>query len=147
MDDLPELMNFADCLEQACIDTIESGIMTGDLAAIWEGEVEPQKVTSREFLLAVSETLADLLEDEDEVFYTLTDSEGNESEYEQIWAVDLGEKHYVVMVPADDDGEELLILQKIIEGGEELFMPSDEKDAETVYEMFQESLDDSRGEE
>ena len=31
-------MDFAGTLEKACIETIESGIMSGDLAALCEGE-------------------------------------------------------------------------------------------------------------
>ena len=34
LDSLPELCRFADVLEQACKDTIEDGVMTGDLAAL-----------------------------------------------------------------------------------------------------------------
>ena len=34
LDKLPELMEFADKLEKACIDTIENGEMTGDLYLI-----------------------------------------------------------------------------------------------------------------
>ncbi len=56
MDGLPELTGFADRLERACIGTIESGIMTGDLAALWE-KGTPQVVTSTGFLTAVREKL------------------------------------------------------------------------------------------
>ena len=45
------LMAFADKLEAACIDTIESGIMTGDLAALAEGETKV--VNSEEFIAAI----------------------------------------------------------------------------------------------
>ncbi len=45
------LMVFADKLEAACIDTIESGIMTGDLAALAEGE--KKVVNSEEFIAAI----------------------------------------------------------------------------------------------
>ena len=34
LDNLPELMAFADKLEKACIDTIENGEMTGDLLSL-----------------------------------------------------------------------------------------------------------------
>ncbi len=47
-----ELSNFADRLERAVLDTIESGVMTGDLAALCrDGDVK--KVTTSEFLKAV----------------------------------------------------------------------------------------------
>ena len=59
LDDLPELTAFARKLEQAAIDTIESGVMTGDLVGLWEGEAKAkaQKVTGLEFLRAIRERL------------------------------------------------------------------------------------------
>ena len=57
LDGLPELAAFAQKLEQAAVGTIESGVMTGDLAGLWEGEVRVQKVTGLEFLRAVRERL------------------------------------------------------------------------------------------
>ncbi len=56
LDSLPELMSFADKLEKAIIDTIESGIMTGDLYLISKLE-NKKKVNTTEFLEAVNETL------------------------------------------------------------------------------------------
>ncbi len=56
LDELPELMSFADKLEKAIIDTIESGIMTGDLYLISTLE-NKKKVNTTEFLEAVNETL------------------------------------------------------------------------------------------
>ncbi len=40
LDELPELCAFADNLERACLDTVESGIMTGDLAPLCDTPVE-----------------------------------------------------------------------------------------------------------
>jgi len=57
LDELPELMAFADKLEAATIATIESGVMTGDLASLWEGEEKAKTVTSREFLNAIAERM------------------------------------------------------------------------------------------
>ena len=56
LDELPELVAFADRLEQATIDTIEAGQMTGDLAAITTIE-NPQKLNTRDFILAIAERL------------------------------------------------------------------------------------------
>ena len=52
LDKLPALEAFADRLEQASLDTIRSGIMTGDLAGLVEGE-RPAPVTSEAFLKAI----------------------------------------------------------------------------------------------
>ena len=38
LDGIPELTEFVKKLEKAAVDTIESGVMTGDLAGLWEGE-------------------------------------------------------------------------------------------------------------
>ena len=55
LDEIPELCAFADKLEKAVIDTIESGVMTGDLAAMYEGEAK--SVPSRAFLQAIADRL------------------------------------------------------------------------------------------
>ena len=57
LDGLPELAAFARKLEKASIDTIESGVMTGDLVGLWEGEAKAQKVTGLEFLRAIRSRL------------------------------------------------------------------------------------------
>ncbi len=56
LDELPELVAFAHKLEQATIDTIESGVMTGDLAAI-TSLPNPTRVSTQEFISAVAERL------------------------------------------------------------------------------------------
>ncbi len=53
LDELPELVAFADRLEQATIATIEAGEMTGDLAAITTLE-NPTKLNTRDFIMAVA---------------------------------------------------------------------------------------------
>ena len=57
LDGLPELTAFARKLEKAAIDTIESGVMTGDLVGLWEGEAKAQKVTGLEFLRVIRSRL------------------------------------------------------------------------------------------
>lgn len=54
------LSDFADKLERATLDTIESGTMTGDLAAM-STLPEIQKVNTEEFLRAINENLQKLL--------------------------------------------------------------------------------------
>ena len=55
LDALPDLCAFADRLEKATLDTIESGVMTRDLALMWDGEA--QAVNSRQFLQAIAERM------------------------------------------------------------------------------------------
>jgi len=49
LDNLPELCAFADRLEQACVKTIEDGVMTGDLYLLSKLE-NKRKVSTRTFL-------------------------------------------------------------------------------------------------
>ena len=56
MDGLPDLQHFADRLESATLETINSGIMTKDLALLYEGEAHG--VNSRQFLEAIAGRLA-----------------------------------------------------------------------------------------
>ena len=52
-----DLARFADKLEKATIDTIESGSVTGDLAAIWKGEVPAKALGTEEFLKEIAKRL------------------------------------------------------------------------------------------
>ena len=56
LDNIPELQKFADALEKATIETIESGKMTGDLALITTLP-DPVKLNSKDFILAIRENL------------------------------------------------------------------------------------------
>jgi len=58
MDNLPDLVDFAERLEKATIKTIEEGEMTGDLVGLFKKEgVTPKKLTSREFLQAIAKRI------------------------------------------------------------------------------------------
>lgn len=56
MDNIPELVNYADQLEAACFDTLNTGIVTKDLANLMEG-VTPQVKNSADFIAAIRERL------------------------------------------------------------------------------------------
>jgi isocitrate dehydrogenase len=60
MDSLPELINFSDMLEKACLDTISDGKMTGDLVRLTTVK-NPVTLTSEEFIKTVRGTLMELL--------------------------------------------------------------------------------------
>ena len=60
LDGLQDLQNFADKLEQASLQTIEEGVLTGDLAQLFEGG-EKRIVTTEDFLKEVNERLKKLL--------------------------------------------------------------------------------------
>ena len=56
LDNLPELVNYVDQLEAACLDTLNEGIVTKDLANLMEG-VTPQVKNSADFMAAIRERL------------------------------------------------------------------------------------------
>ncbi|MBQ3116032.1 MAG: NADP-dependent isocitrate dehydrogenase [Clostridia bacterium] len=58
LDGSSELIDFANRLEKATIDTIESGEMTGDLLSMFKKEgVKAQKLSSKEFLEAIAKRI------------------------------------------------------------------------------------------
>ena len=57
LDNLPELMNFADKLEGACIETLNDGIMTKDLVGLVEEGFKATAVNSADFIKAIRERL------------------------------------------------------------------------------------------
>ena len=57
LDEIPELVEFADQLEKASLKTIEDGQMTGDLVLLYQGEKTPQKLNSFDFLKAIRKNL------------------------------------------------------------------------------------------
>jgi len=60
LDDNADLVKFADALEKACVQTIEDGKMTKDLALITSIE-NPTVLSSEDFIKAIRETLEGLL--------------------------------------------------------------------------------------
>ena len=56
LDGNDELVAFADKLEKASLDTIESGLMTKDLAGLWEGS-EAKVLSTTDFIMAIKANL------------------------------------------------------------------------------------------
>ncbi len=56
LDGNEELIAFANKLEKASLDTIESGLMTKDLAGLWEGS-EAKVLSTTDFIMAIKENL------------------------------------------------------------------------------------------
>ncbi len=57
LDNLPDLVDFADKLEEACIDTLNDGIMTKDLVGLVSEGYEAHEVNSIGFIKAIRERL------------------------------------------------------------------------------------------
>ena len=84
----------------------------------------------------------------DEIF-TLTDEDGNESEFELIASQDINGSTYVALVPYTEDNkdseEQDYVVLKLItdENGEDLLVTIDDDDEfETVAEVFEDMLFD-----
>jgi isocitrate dehydrogenase len=63
MDETPEVVEFAETLERVCVETVESGKMTKDLALLVGGDQD--FLTTQEFLGAIDENLKRAMEDQD----------------------------------------------------------------------------------
>jgi len=61
LDGLEDLCRFADLLERACLDTLNSGVMTGDLAVLAEPGTPVTKVDSEAFMDIAAQRLEALL--------------------------------------------------------------------------------------
>ena len=57
LDGTPEVVAFADALEAAALETVEAGVMTGDLLAVADPSPDNRKVSTEAFILAVAERL------------------------------------------------------------------------------------------
>ena len=61
LDGLQELVDFADSLEAACIETLDQGIMTKDLVGLVVDGTKTTAVNSRDFILAIRKNLENKL--------------------------------------------------------------------------------------
>lgn len=62
LDGLTELVNFANLLEESCIDTLNSGVMTKDLSGLTENPVLVRTVNTNEFIAEIKKTLEQKLQ-------------------------------------------------------------------------------------
>lgn len=62
LDGLCDLVNFANLLEEACIDTLNKGIMTKDLSGLTENPALVRTVNTNEFIIEIKKTLEQKLQ-------------------------------------------------------------------------------------
>ena len=81
---------------------------------------------------------------ERENIFTLTDEEGNESEFELIGEMKIDEEDYLVLIPMDGDEDEYVILKVTVdENGEELLVTIDDDDEfDRVADAFEDQFMD-----
>jgi len=69
----------------------------------------------------------------------LTDDEGNDVEFEWLDTLEVNGETYVVVLPAEEEAEEVVILKMEQEDDEDTFVGlEDEEEINTVFEAFKE---------
>ena len=69
----------------------------------------------------------------------LTDDEGNDVEFEWLDTLDVNDKKYVVVLPVEEESEEVVILRMESEEDEDTFVGlEDEAEINEVFEAFKE---------
>ena len=86
--------------------------------------------------------MADNMEREN--VYTLTDEEGNESEFELLDELTLDDNLYLALIPLDSDEDEYVVLKvEVDENGEEVFVTIDDDDEfDRVVDAFEDHFMD-----
>ena len=86
-----------------------------------------------------------LLPDEEEVsILTLTDENGADVDFEYLDCVEYQDKEYLVLMPVEEDANEIVILEvePVYEENENYLAVSDEDVLEAVYAIFKERFAD-----
>ena len=85
---------------------------------------------------------------ENEELFTLTDEEGNESQFALIGELEIDEQIYLALVPADnEDADEYVVLKvEVDENGEEILVTIDDDDefdnvADYFDDLFSQEID------
>ena len=84
-----------------------------------------------------------ILEEEVSIL-TLTDENGDDVAFEYLDCIDYEGKEYLVLMPAEDESNEIVILQvePVDEENENYLSVSDEAVLNAVYEIFKEKFQD-----
>ena len=86
----------------------------------------------------------ELLQEEESSLLTLTDENGVETEFEYLDCITYNEVEYLVLIPADEDANEIVILevQPVDEENENYIAVEDEAVLDAVYDIFKERFKD-----
>ena len=86
----------------------------------------------------------ELLQEEESSIITLTDENGEETAFEYLDCIEYEGKEYLVLIPADEDADEIVILevQPVDEENENYLAVNDEATLEAVYAIFKERFKD-----
>ena len=85
-----------------------------------------------------------LQEEEQSNILTLTDENGEDAEFEYLDCIEYQDKEYLVLMPADENANEIIILQvePVDEENENYLSVSDEAIMNAVYDIFKERYKD-----
>lgn len=86
----------------------------------------------------------EVLEEEESSFITLTDENGEDAEFEFMECIAYQGKEYLVLLPADEDSAEVVILEvePVDEETENYISVEDEATLNAVYAIFKEHFKD-----
>lgn len=87
----------------------------------------------------------EILNEEEEIsIITLTDENGNDAEFEYLDVIEYEGKEYLILMPADEDSAEIVILEiePVDEETENYLGVEDEAILEAVYGIFKERYKD-----
>ena len=86
----------------------------------------------------------EILQEEESSVISLTDENGNEVEFEYLDCIEYEGKEYLVLIPNEEDAEEIVILevQPVDEETENYVSVENEEVLNTVFEMFKERFKD-----
>ena len=85
-----------------------------------------------------------LTEEEENSLITLTDENGNDVEFEYLDCIDYEGKEYLVLIPNEEDAEEIVILEvePVDDELENYLAVEDEAVLDAVYQIFKEKFKD-----
>ena len=86
----------------------------------------------------------ELLQEEESSLITLTDENGEETTFEYLDCIEYKGKEYLVLIPAEEDASEIVILEvePVDEENENYLAVEDENTLNAVYEIFKERYKD-----
>ena len=90
------------------------------------------------------ENINENLPEEEINILTLTDENGNETEFEYLDVIDYEGKEYLVLLPTEEGNDEIVILEiePVDEENENYLAVEDEQTLAAVYEIFKERYQD-----
>ena len=90
------------------------------------------------------ENTKDILSEDEMNILTLTDEFGNETEFEYLDVIDYQDKEYLILLPTEEDNDEIVILEiePVDEENENYLAVEDEPTLAAVYEIFKERYKD-----